>query len=240
MDRPGSGFRRLIGLLLVLNLGTLAAGWAGSHWLAQRSPLVAYNAEKIRLLDEARPERPGEPARAAAPEAVTADTAPTAPAAEAPACLGWATLDADGLARVEAHLREAGVVAADYDLLLDKRLGWWVYLPPFENAGALKVVMEDARAKGIKDMAPVRSGPMRNALALGAFPSHAAARAHAEAMDRKGLRGVRYGPRPGSGFARLAVLRESPHMRQALAASWPAGLAPAACPEVSTEAAPRP
>jgi hypothetical protein len=133
------------------------------------------------------------------------------------------------VAQVQAHMRRFGVADEAYDLRVAQRLGWWVFIPPLENDEALRVVMEDARSKGVRDMAPVRQGPLRHALALGTFASLAAARQHAQHLERRGLQGVRYGPRPDAGAVRLVVVKDSPSLGQALAGDWPPGLAPAAC-----------
>lgn len=223
MHRPGSGLRRLTILLALLNIGVLLAGWSGSIWLRQAPPLVVFNADKIQLLEDVLPAKTAEPTVPATPaEAVDSAQA-------LPPCPAWAGLDADGIAQVQAYLRQAGVADADYDLLVEMRLGWWVYIPPLENTAALQVVMEDARAKGVKDMAPVRSGSMFNALALGTFPTLDGARRHAQDMARKGLREVRYAPRPGAGAVRLVVVKDSSALQRALSGTWPAGLEPKAC-----------
>lgn len=223
MDRPGPGIRRLTALLVLLNLGALLAGWGGALWRGQGTPLVTFNADKIQLLEDMVPEKTAEPTVGSPlPES---EASPQVVAA----CPAWASLDADGVAQVQAHLRQVGVADADYDLQVEMRLGWWVYIAPLENAAALQVVMEDARAKGVRDMAPVQVGAMANALALGSFPSLEKARQHAQEMTKKGLRDVRFAPRPGAGAVRLVVVRDTPALRGALAAAWPAGLAPQAC-----------
>lgn len=220
MDRPGSGLRRLIGLLLVLNLGVFVAGWGGTMLQGKGAPPVAFNAEKIQLLEDVLPEQKSGSAAEAAGSGglVVSET-----------CPAWSGLDADGVAQVQVHLRQLGVADADYDLMVEMRLGWWVFIPPLENAAALRVVMDDALAKGIKDMAPVRVGDMAGALSLGVFPGLDGARRRAQEVTQKGIRGVRYGPRPGAGRLRLAVVQDSPRLRHALKAAWPVGLAPDAC-----------
>lgn len=223
MDRPGSGLRRLTALLVVLNLAVLAAGWAGSRWLDQGTPPVTFNAAKIQLREDVLP---AQEAARQAPAGVSRQ----AQAAPASACQVWEGLDADGLAQVEAYLRQAGVDEKDYDLVVSTRLGWWVFIPPMESMAALQVVMDDARAKGVKDMSPIRSGQLANALVLGTFPTLEGARRHAADMEKKGVRGVRFSPRPGTGAVRLVALRESTVLQQALSGPWPPGLAPKPCP----------
>jgi len=222
MDRPGLGLRRLTLFLVVVNAGVLLAGWGGTAWRGQGTPLVSFNADKIRLLGDVVPAKPAEPVSEPNPEV-------EAVAPVLPPCPAWAELDADGVAQVEAHMRQAGVADSDYDLQVDMRLGWWVYIPPLENFAAVQVVMEDARTKGVRDMAPVRSGSMLNALALGTFGNYDGARRHSQEMLKKGLRDVRFAPRPGAGPARLVVVRDSPNLQQALAAPWPPGMEPTAC-----------
>ena len=51
MDRPGSGLRRLTGLLLLLNAGLLAGGLALTYWPSRPGTAVEFNAEKVQLLD---------------------------------------------------------------------------------------------------------------------------------------------------------------------------------------------
>lgn len=223
MHSPGSGLRRLTILLVILNLSVLLAGWGGTVWKRQGPPLVTYNADKIQLLEDVLPAKPAEPT-VEDPMAEAQE-----PAQALPPCPAWTSLDADGIAQVQAYLRQAGVADADYDLLVEMRMGWWVYIPPLENGAALQVVMEDARAKGVKDMAPVRSGSMFNALALGTFPTLEGARKHAQDMTKKGLREVRYAPRPGAGAIRLVVVKDSSIMQRALSGTWPVGLEPKAC-----------
>ncbi|HNU65233.1 MAG TPA: hypothetical protein PKJ96_11995 [Thiobacillaceae bacterium] len=206
-----------------MNVAVLLAGWAGSRWLGSANPLQTFNADKIRLLRDVRPMQAGE-AETGGPSA-----AQTPPAGGN--CRIWKDgLDAAGVAQVEAYLRRDGVGARDYDLVLSTRQGWWVFIPPMASMAAVQAVMDDARARGIQDMSPIRGGPLANALALGTFSSLDGARRHAAEMEQKGLQGVRYAPRPGVGAVRLEIVRESPAMHRALAGPWPPGLVPQDCP----------
>lgn len=232
MHRPGSRLRRLTLLLLLMNLAVLLVGWAGSHWLGQPAPLVTFNADKVQLLRDVDREGAPQGTKTQAGSQVSPEGAATqAPALAMTAnCRQWQGLDADGVARVEAYLREVGVGEKDYDLVVGMPMGWWVYIPPVESAPALQQLMEDARARGVRDMAVIRAGAMANALALGTFPALEGARRHAVDMGRKGLQGVRFAPRPGAGVVRLQVLRGSAAMQHALDGPWPGGLTPQACP----------
>lgn len=228
MDRPGSGLRRLIGLLLVLNLGVLAYGFALEYWRGRAEPPLAFNGDKIRLMAEFLPENTAR--ESTSPVVEQAPTAPVETARES-RCLVWPELNADSLAQVEAKLAAAGVEADAYDLILAKKLGWWVYLPPLADADALRAALDDIRAKGVTDLAAVRSGSMVNAISLGAFPTLARVRAHAALMAKKGVAGVSYAPRPGAGEVRLTLPNTvSADVLARLAGMWPQDLRPDTCP----------
>ncbi len=222
MDRPGSGIRRLAGLLLALNLGVLAAGLGFSLWPQKPDVLPELNGDKVRLLAETEEARPAE-----TPPVVQPETAPGGPA---PACLSWKGLDAEQYLTVEAHLRRHGVPEAGYELNPVGHLGWWVYLPPLRNAEALRAALEDLRQKGVRDMAPLRGGKLANAVSLGAFPTQRKAREHAARLEARGVVGVRFGLRPEAGEVRLTLSGKLPAGQvEALARDWPEGLQPAVC-----------
>lgn len=223
MHRPGSGLRRLTGLLLLLNIGLLAGGLVVTYWPSHTGTAPEFNAEKIRLLDiggaiSGQGHRPETPVQ----------TAAAASGARAPACLNWPSLDADALAAVESHLRAAGLASAEPQFRLAKPLGWWVYQPPFRDAEALRQALEAARGKGVSDLAPVRGGRLANALSLGVFPSLEKARAHAAALTAKGLAEVRVGPRPEAGEVRL-VFPVNARLPGNPAEGWPKELHPGIC-----------
>ncbi len=245
MDRAGSGIRRLTGLLLLLNLGVLAAGLGISYWPSQPVTTLEFNGDKVKFQRE--PEGNGvtngptnglagsatanndkAAAFVAAQPGQAPEVADRKPAA--PACLSWRSLDADGLMAVESRLKQAGMAPGSYDIQLSKHLGWWVFLPPFADTDAVRAAMEDARGKGVTDMAPVRGGKMANALSLGAFATLEGARSHAATLAGKGIKGVRLGPRPEAGEVRLVLSGKGPQLSaESLLKDWPQGLQPAVC-----------
>lgn len=203
---------RLIGLLLLLNGVILVAGLSMEHVRAQPAKLVDFNADKVRLLE--RVERPA---------VVAVDTGETAPAAPASApeptmraatlasrCWSWPGLDAGLLSEIETRLRVAGIADTHHEFQLEKRLGWWVYLPPFKDAEAAQAAIEAAREKGVKDIVAVRGGEMAHAVSLGAFPTLAKARTQLQALRALGVQGAVAGPRPNSGAARLILADNVP------------------------------
>lgn len=240
MGRTGIGMSRLIGLLLTLNLGVFLSGMALQYWSpAARAPLV-FNAEKITLL--APPAVSASSRLVAIEKRVQTEVQPDLPAAPSETtvveansrCLSWASLDAAGLTVIEAHLKQAGIAANAYDLELESeagsKLGWWVFLPPSENDAALQATIDEVRRLGVTDYAPVRGGSMRNALSLGAFAKLAQAREHAARLAKKGIKGVKFGPRPAAGTVRLVFSDQiADSALPKSAAGWPNGLQPLRC-----------
>jgi len=241
MDRPGNpenGALKLLGLMLALNFGVLIVGLAMQYWApAAPAPLV-FNAEKIQLLALATPfEREilnpaeSEPNPNPVPILPSPPTAQTSSEAVLnPRCLSWNSLDPDGLLEVESHLKRIGIARGGYRIELEKTLGWWVFLPQHKDKAELDSVIENVRRLGITDFAPVRGGTMLNALSLGTFSVLEQAREHAASMTRKGVKGVRYGPRPESGAARL-ILSEtlSANTLQLVESGWSQALQPTLC-----------
>lgn len=234
MDRVGLESRKLIGLLVALNLGVFLAGMALQQWTpSARAPLV-FNAEKITLLAapsaaEAFPasdEKKPDPDMKTPPDEGRVVTGSR--------CLSWRSLDAEGLVAIEAHLGKSGISANVYNIelenKLEKNLGWWVFLPPMPDKAALQQAIEEMVRLGVTDYAAVRGGSMRNALSLGAFEKLSQARERAVGLASKGIKDVKFGPRPGAGMVRLVFSstfadNELPNVE----VGWPSGLQPSSC-----------
>jgi hypothetical protein len=167
--------RRLIGLLLALNFGVLLAGLALQYWSGQTPPAALFNADKIRQLDLSQPARTpvvavAEPAPLPPVEAAaSAPAEPVAPAAPLSRCLQWPSLDVTAFQAIERYLSQSGFTFEDSALVLEKTLGWWVFLPPQENQIEVQARVDEITRLGITDFALVRGGSMRNAVSLGAF-----------------------------------------------------------------------
>lgn len=227
MGRPRLGLRGLTGLLVALNAGALLVGVLVSVWPERQGAVLEFNGDKVKLLSLQIPESGSSPQPHVEPSAQE----PARPDSQADTgCLAWQALDGDNLGKVEAALKNLGLGREAYQLTLEKPLGWWVYLPVFRSTEALRQAMDELRLKGVGDMAPVRSGSMANALSLGAFPSLDKARLQAERLTAKGVAGVRYGPRPGSGPIRLTLSGEPPaDFSTSLETALPPSIRPGAC-----------
>lgn len=233
MDRPGSGMRWLTGLLLALNLGVLVVGLGFMYWPAKPATMPEFNGDKVKILstpagaDSANLQAtlPVEPPPALPDQPVQPETG-----LPETLCLSWNRLDADKLLTVEAHLKQLGISPGSYELRLPQRLGWWVYLPPFRDPETMRTAMDDARQKGVTDMAQVRGGKLANAVSLGAFPTLEKAREQAATLAAKGLTGVKLGPRPEAGEVRLLLSGKAVgQTAERLAKDWPKDLQPGAC-----------
>lgn len=228
--------RRLIGLLLALNLGVMLAGLALQYWSGQTPPAALFNADKIRQLDLSMPTPP--PVEAIAvptPPPVEAAASPPAASVAPPAprsrCLQWASLDVTSFQSIERYLAQSGFTFEDSALTLEKNLGWWVFLPPQENQIEVQARVDEITRLGITDFALVRGGSMRNAVSLGTFARAAQARQHVANLSRKGVKGMQYGPRPEAGVARLQLPASLADGRlEKLLAAWPREVRPIPCP----------
>jgi hypothetical protein len=216
---------KLIGLLLALNLGVLLAGTALRHWSPNPASPAVFNAEKIRLLEAPPVTAASNPPPPAALEPVVAPDAP-----ETARCLAFDGIDQHVFEAIEDYLKQAGIATSAYTLELEKKLGWWVFLPPLENPADAPAVLAGIQQLGISDFALVRGGSMRNAVSMGAFGQLAFARQHAATLAAKGVNGVKFGPRPESGAARLVYAdRLADATLAKLRAGWPKVATPKPC-----------
>ncbi len=251
MDSPVFGRAGSIALgLLLLNVVVLAAGLTLEYWRSQPRALIGFNADKIRLLTkggrvpsgvvgtEAEGARTADaagrsasgplddPARAQAGVARSGEAAP-------PTGLACFKASLTGSAAYASLRRAMDQVGLGRQMLrTEERLGWWVYWPPLDDPVEQVQALAAIDRAGVRDVAPIRRGPMARAISLGMFASEADARAQHGVLTRKGLTALRYGPRP---FIRAVYLDIHAADRGRLAdlrAALPAGvtLEEVACP----------
>lgn len=222
---------RLALLLLVVNVVVLATGLGLEHYRRGEHLLVGYNADKITLLRP--PGGEGAPGDSAAPAETGEGAAPgretpspdTAARGAGAGCLVLRDYGQAAHDRLLADLAAAGLTPGQYAIRLDKPLGWWVYIPPEDNAARRETVLALLKAAGVKDMAVIGRGSMTNAISLGMFAEPGQAASHLAAMQAKGAPGVVYGPRPGMGPARVEFTGLSVQDRERLPARLRGGLA---------------
>jgi hypothetical protein len=111
------------------------------------------------------------------------------------ACLTWKAFDQRHYDKMLILLAKRGVKEGGFDIRLDKPLGWWVYTAPYPDQDAAQAALKDVQARKVKSALIIKSGELKNALSLGAFPDRRRAQEHVKAVTAKGIKGVLYGPR---------------------------------------------
>ncbi|MEG1834077.1 MAG: SPOR domain-containing protein [Burkholderiaceae bacterium] len=125
--------------------------------------------------------------------------APVDSAAPPPACLVFGDFEGGDLNRVRDAL--AALTLGDkLSTTTVDGAGWYmVYLPPAKNRAEAERRAEELRAQGVRDVAVIGDGsPYRNGLVLGSFRDPNAAKEHAAALEKRGIKGARAPDRPSS------------------------------------------
>lgn len=173
--------RALFWILLLGNVILFAAmQWGGDlisgERLAQTQP--ALHAEKIRLLTAPLTESAELPI-------VAADSAPAATSPETLLCLEWGDFSGSDLKRATAALSalQLGDKLSQYQV--EHSIGYWVYIPPLENKGAVTQKIAQLKARGIEEYFVVPdAGPWLNAISLGVFKTQEAAQSFFDDLER--------------------------------------------------------
>lgn len=173
--------RTLFWILLLGNIIFFAAmQWGGgliaNEPLAQAQP--ALHAEKIRLLAAPLIE-PVEP------PVVAADGAPAATRPDALVCLEWGDFSGADMKRATAALSalQLGDKLSQYQV--EHALGYWVYIPPLENKGAVTQKIAQLKARSVEEYFVVTdAGPWLNAISLGVFKTQEAAQSFLDDLER--------------------------------------------------------
>lgn len=188
--------RLLVFVLVLLNLVLLAYT---QTWLNGGSP------ESVRLGQQIAPERIRVVSRGSPPAG--AETAVPAPAANpADRCLAWKSVDTEGAKQLSTLLAEprfAGLKVVSSKL--DAPVSWWVFIPPSPTRADAERKAGQLQRLGVADFFVVQtSGATRNSISLGIFSSEQGARDHLAALQAKGVRSARVGPRD-TGDERFSV-----------------------------------
>jgi hypothetical protein len=188
-------------LLLAANLGFFA--WARFNppdRPADPAPLQRQlQPEKLRIVSErelAR-EKPAPPAKAESrPQAGPDAKPPAAPsqavAAQVPAalaCLEWGGFSAAEAARAAQRLEPLALGTRLSQVRGEETASWWVHMPPQGSRASAQRKAAELKQLGVRDYFVVQEpGRWQWALSLGVFSTEAAARAHLNALQAKGVR----------------------------------------------------
>ena len=173
--------------LLAANAAFLA--WIHWHPVASVAPAPAMvdheGGSRLTLLSEL-PKLP--PLRA--------KEAPTAPPASSPAasavklqCLRISGFDSEAKAMGAGHkLQRAGAQLRHHGSDSGETTRYWIMLPPYRSAAAARPALERLRRHKMTDYYLVHGGDNKNAISLGVYSTHAAARRRAQEIRNIGLR----------------------------------------------------
>lgn len=198
-------------LLLLINL----ALYAWQHGAFGRFPETGREPERIarqiepdrvRVLSESSVQQLRE--RAAAARAAVASV-PVAPdLTQAQTCVEFGDFVGAEVARVETALLNLGLGARQVARPVDVPGYYLVYLPPTKTRAEADRAAQDIARRGVKDWFVLNDGPLKWGISLGSFRDAELARAHAAALDKQGVKGVRVADKPTSIAATRYQLRE--------------------------------
>lgn len=88
---------------------------------------------------------------------------------------------------------------------------WWVYIPPLSTRQAALQREAELKKQGVEDSSVIADDPSyRFAISLGVFRSEDAANNRAEALRKRGVRGIAVAPRDAPGMRVYVQLRDAP------------------------------
>jgi hypothetical protein len=138
---------------------------------------LEVNADKLKLLSSAAPDRLEQPHATPAAQPVAA-------------CLEWSNLGSAELERAQAELASLGAPRTE---LRESGAGpaWWVHVPPLRSREEAARRALEVEAAGVRDVKIVADGERwRNAISLGIFKTEEGASAHLARMKEAGVRNV--------------------------------------------------
>jgi hypothetical protein len=180
--------KALFTLLLLVNLALAAYTLLAPRQAALDAAALPgqINADQIQVI----PPRPA---------------APVQPAA----CIQWGSFAEAELEGVRRALVGAALGERAIETSVPVVAGWWVYIPPRPDRQAIDAAVRSLQAAGVDEYYVVDAeGPTRNAISLGIFKSEESALAFLLAVQAKGVRTARVGPREHRVTQTAMVLRD--------------------------------
>jgi len=135
---------------------------------------------------------------------------PAKAAALADVCVEWGPMTDTDRARALTDLEALALGKLLSQKRVDVAVAYWVYLPPFANKAAADKRAAELRGTGIRDVSVVDGGPLRHAVALGAFRSEDAANALVADLGKRGIGGAKVGARAQTVAQTALVIRDPP------------------------------
>ncbi len=108
-----------------------------------------------------------------------------------PACIEFGDFDDAGMARIQSRLAELALGDRLRARRVDVEAGYAVFVPGPASRGEAERVMQDLRARGVRDLVlTAPDAPLPNAILLGAFAGRDDAQRLQADLARRGVRGV--------------------------------------------------
>lgn len=179
----------LLGNVVLFSVMQWGKGWWGKP-VAQEQP--ALHAELIRLT-----EVPQDGVVGAVPlPSAKNSTTKSQSSDDGQVCLEWGEFSGPDLVRVVNVLSELKLGDMVSRHLVERSIGYWVYMPPLENRAAVSQKITQLKALGIDEYFVVQeAGSWRNAISLGLFKTEEAAQHFLDDLKTKGVRSARVGER---------------------------------------------
>ena len=208
--------RALVFLLILANLMFLA--WTQGYFDSGANPDAVrvqqqLLADRIRIVarDEAqaaaiKPEKPAKPAEKRAIEV----------------CLQLNELSIADAERIESRLVEKLPAFKAQRTVVDGRVNYWVFIPPFASKREADNKVAELKKLGVPEYFLVQeSGPKNWAISLGLFSSKDAAAARLETLRGMGVKSARIGERDGKPSTAVLAISgpdsQAENLRQILA-----------------------
>lgn len=163
------------------------------------------NGEGVRLNQQVQPEK----IRVLTPQQVAA-LGPDKTAALADVCAEWGPFSDADRTRALADLEPLGLGRLVTQKRIEATSGFWVYLAPFASRAAAERRLAELRGAGLQDVSIVDNGTQRFAISLGVFRSEEGAQARTTDLEKRGISGVRTGPRQQPVVLTALVVRDPP------------------------------
>ena len=113
---------------------------------------------------------------------------PGRPAAQAGCLRAGGFHDRRVLAEVEEWMESRGAEVFELRRVRDRRVGSrQVYLPPLGSRAEAAAKLREIRARGVRDVAIIKSGPLENGISFGVFGSPENVRRRVAALERLGI-----------------------------------------------------
>jgi hypothetical protein len=161
--------------------------------------LTAINAEKITLVAPSAPvvasavQPASEPVAAAV---LTPVSAPVVAPVATRSCFEWGEFTGAEFDRASAALKKLSLGDKLAQREVDRVIGFWVYIAPQKDKGAVTQKLAQLKARGVTDFFVVQeAGEWQNAISLGIFKTREAAESFMEGLRKKEVTSAKMGER---------------------------------------------